>query len=294
MLEAVLKKEVSMSEDTQLQNFEKLSTSQIMEMIGQEAGQTSPNTLPRLTINRQPEDDDGNQIPVGTYAVYDSGVESMVYGKPAIFRPFLNSFQFMEYDAEQNKFSTRSVIFKNWKDEPIDTSGGTRCGKVPFKERDKLSKSELEHQKNIKCYRLVYGTVSIDGVTGAGDKVKIDHKPVLWRVTGSNFTPVGEAMQSLKNRKKLMFNHTLSLDTTKRKAGSNIFYVSQIKVNEDEVKFSKEDMELMQKFQDIITAENEDVLELWKQSNKAKNNTSDATDAKLVSDMEGNPFEESA
>ena len=30
------------------------------------------------------------------------------------------------------------------------------------------------------------------------------------------------------------------------------------------------------------------------QSNKAKNNTSDATDAKLVSDMEGNPFEESA
>jgi hypothetical protein len=91
-----------------------------------------------------------------------------------------------------------------------------------------------------------------------------------------------------------MFNHTLSLDTTKRKAGSNIFYVSQIKVNEDEVKFSKEDMELMQKFQDIITAENEDVLELWKQSNKAKNNTSDATDAKLVSDMEGNPFEESA
>ena len=294
MLEAVLKKEVSMSEDTQLQNFEKLSTSQIMEMIGQEEGQTSPNTLPRLTINRQPEDDDGNQIPVGTYAVYDSGVESMVYGKPAIFRPFLNSFQFMEYDAEQNKFSTRSVIFKNLKDEPIDTSGGTRCGKVPFKERDKLSKSELEHQKNIKWYRLVYGTVSIDGVTGAGDKVKIDHKPVLWRVTGSNFTPVGEAMQSLKNRKKLMFNHTLSLDTTKRKAGSNIFYVSQIKVNEDEVKFSKEDMELMQKFQDIITAENEDVLELWKQSNKAKNNTSDATDAKLVSDMEGNPFEESA
>ena len=73
MLEAVLKKEVSMS-DTQLQNFEELSKSQIMEMIGQEEGQSSPNSLPRLTINRQPEDDDGNQIPVGTYAVYDSTV----------------------------------------------------------------------------------------------------------------------------------------------------------------------------------------------------------------------------
>ena len=184
--------------DTQIANFEQLSKSQIMEMIGQEGGQSSGTGLPRLTINRQPEDDDGNKIPMGTYGVYDSGIESMVYGKPAIFRPFINSFQFMEYDTEQNKFSKRSVIFKNWKDEAIDTSGGTRCGKVPFKERDKLSKAQLEMQKNIKCYRLVYGTVSMEGQNAEGNPVSIKHKPVLWRVTGSNFTPVGEAMQSLK------------------------------------------------------------------------------------------------
>ena len=184
MLEQINNKEVSMT-DTQVTSFEKLSTSQIMEMIGQEGGQSSSTGLPRLTINRQPEDDDGNKIPMGTYGVYDSGIESMVYGKPAIFRPFINSFQFMEYDTEQNKFSKRSVIFKNWKDEAIDTSGGTRCGKVPFKERDKLSKAELEMQKNIKCYRLVYGTVSMEGENAEGNKVSIKHKPVLWRVTGS-------------------------------------------------------------------------------------------------------------
>lgn len=277
--------------DTQVANFEQLSKSQIMEMIGQEGGQSSGTGLPRLTINRQPEDDDGNKLPVGTYGVYDSGIESMVYGKPAIFRPFLNSFQFMEYDAEQNKFSKRSVIFKNWKDDPIDTSGGSRCGKVPFKERDKLSKAELDHQKNIKCYRLVFGTVSFDGKTADGNDVSIKNKPVLWRVTGSNFTPVGEAMQSLKNRKKLMFNHTLSLDTERRKAGSNVFYVSSIKVNQDEVKFTKEDMELMNKFQDIVSSENEEVISLWKDANKSKNGTADNESAKLVSDVEGSPFE---
>ena len=70
-------------------------------------------------------------------------------------------------------FPKRSVIFKNWKDDPIDTSGGSRCGKVPFKERDKLSKAQLEHQKNIKCYRLVFGTVSFDGTTADGNKVAI-------------------------------------------------------------------------------------------------------------------------
>ena len=50
--------------DTQIANFEQLSKSQIMEMIGQEGGQSSGTGLPRLTINRQPEDDDGNKIPM--------------------------------------------------------------------------------------------------------------------------------------------------------------------------------------------------------------------------------------
>jgi len=276
--------------ENQVASFDQLNQNQIMEMIGQDVGQTGTG-LPRLTINRQPEDDEGNKLPVGTYAVYDSGIESMVYGKPATFRPFLNAFQFMEYDAEQNKFSKRSVIFKNWKDDPIDTSGGSRCGKVPFKERDKLSKAELDHQKNIKCYRLVFGMVSIDGVTSKGTKVSVKDKPVLWRVTGSNFTPVGEAIQSLKNRKKLMFNHTLSLDTERRKAGSNVFYVSNIKVNQKEVIFTKENMELMQKFQETIATENEDIVALWKDANKSKNNGSDKENAKIVSDVEGSPFE---
>jgi len=276
--------------ENQVASFDQLNQNQIMEMIGQDVGQTGTG-FARLTINRQPEDDEGNKLPVGTYAVYDSGVESMVYGKPATFRPFLNSFQFMEYDSEQNKFSKRSVIFKNWKDDPIDTSGGSRCGKVPFKERDKLSQAELEHQKSIKCYRLLFGTVSFDGVTSNGNKVSVKDKPVLWRVTGSNFTPVGESIQSLKNRKKLMFNHTLSLDTERRKAGSNVFYVSAIKVNQKEVTFTKENMELMKKFQDTISSENEDIVTLWKDANKSKNNGNDKEDAKIVSDVEGSPFE---
>jgi hypothetical protein len=276
--------------DTQVTSFERLSTSQIMEMIGQEGVQTNTG-FPRLTINRQPEDDEGNKLPVGTYAVYNSETESMVYGKPAIFRPFMNSFQFMEYNSEQGKFSNRSVIFKNWKDDPIDISGGSRCGKVAFKDRDKLSKSELEQQKSIKCYRLVYGTVSIDGINPKGEKVEVVHKPVLWRVTGSNFVPVGDAMQSLKNRKKLMFNHTLSLDTERRKAGSNVFYVSTIKVNQDEVTFTKEDMELMTRFQDTITTENEEVVGLWKEANKTKISGDDIKVKEVIAEIDGSPFE---
>lgn len=146
-------------------------------------------------------------------------------------------------------------------------------------------------QKNIKCYRLVYGTVSMEGENSEGNKVSIKHKPVLWRVTGSNFTPVGEAMQSLKNRKKLMFNHTLSLETDKRKAGSTVYYVSSIKVNQDEVTFTKDDMELMQKFQNIITTENEEIVALWKDSNRLKIRKDDTDTADTISAIDGSPFE---
>ena len=88
-----------------------------------------------------------------------------------------------------------------------------------------------------------------------------------------------------------MFNHTLSLETERRKSGSNVFYVSSITVNQDEVKFTKDDMELMKKFQDIVTTENEEVVTLWKDANKSKNGTSDKESAKIVSDIDGSPFE---
>ena len=79
--------------------------------------------------------------------------------------------------------------------------------------------------------------------------------------------------------------------TDKRKAGSTVYYVSSIKVNQDEVTFTKDDMELMQKFQNIITTENEEIVGLWKEANKSKNGTADNESAKLVSDVEGSPFE---
>ena len=88
-----------------------------------------------------------------------------------------------------------------------------------------------------------------------------------------------------------MFNHTLSLETDKRKAGSTVYYVSSIKVNQDEVTFTKEDMVLMQKFQRIITTENEEIVGLWKEANKAKISDDDSKTAEAVAEIEGSPFE---
>jgi len=274
--------------NNEITNIDNLSNEQIMSMIGQEKSSTG-NFLPKLSINRFPENDDGAEVPVGSYGVYVPELDSIAYGKPVTFRPFINAYQYMKYDAEKNEYSNRSIIFKSWKDEAIDAKGGVRCGKIPAKELANLSEEERAKQKSIKCYRLIYGLVSFDGVLPGGAEAHVTNLPVLWKVTGSNFKPVGEAIESLRRRGKVMFNHTLTLKTKKKKAGSNVFYVSDITVDKDEVSFTDAEKETLLSFQDTINTENEEIVELWRQAKKAepisvKANKAEAVDAEFEDD----------
>ena len=259
-----------------LKAFNSLSKEEIMQMTGQDDGSIiSSGTLSRLTINRSAEDDDGNALAAGVYTVYDSSIEDRVYSikdKPIQFRPFINSYQYMEYDPNNNNYPCSSVIFKSWKDEPIDTNGGVRCGKVIGKDKEQLSEAEI---------------VSFDGTTPKGEPATVDSMPVLFRVTGSNFTPIGEALKSLKGRESLMQNHLLNLKTTRKKAGSNVYYVSQISVDSKEVEFTQKDLEHMDMFRALIEEENARVSE--KYQNAVKNKESDAASAKVINEMEDDP-----
>jgi hypothetical protein len=198
----------------------------------------------------------------------------------------------MKYDAEKNEYSNRSIIFKSWKDEAIDAKGGVRCGKIPAKELANLSEEERTKQKAIKCYRLIYGMVSFAGVLAGGNEAQVVNLPVLWKVTGSNFKPVGEAIESLRRRGKVMFNHTLTLKTKKKKAGSNVFYVSDITVDKDEVSFTDAEKESLLSFQETINTENEEIVELWRQAKKAEPVSVKASEAKTIdAEFDDDPVE---
>jgi|TARA_R100001460_G_scaffold15642_3_gene34432 hypothetical protein len=277
--------------NNEISNIDNLSNEQIMSMIGQEKSSTG-NFLPKLSINRFPENDDGAEVPVGSYGVYVPELDSLAYGKPVTFRPFINAYQYMKYDADKNEYSNRSIIFKSWKDEAIDAKGGVRCGKIPAKELANLSEEERTKQKAVKCYRLIYGLVSFDGVLPGGAEAHVTNLPVLWKVTGSNFKPVGEAIESLRRRGKVMFNHTLTLKTKKKKAGSNVFYVSDITVDKDEVSFTDAEKETLLSFQETINTENEEIVELWRQAKKAEPISVKATKAEVVdAEFEDDPIE---
>ena len=280
--------------DNKIVNIKDMSDEQIMQAIGQDDGSTLGNNIPRLAINRTPEDDDGNQLPVGHFYTYDSSIGQNVFGKPVTLRPFISAMQYMHYDADKGEYVNRSIIFKSWKEEAIDVLGGTKCGKIAFKDRSSLTPEQLEKQRTIRCYKLVYGLLSFDkGKTANGADHKVENLPVLYRVTGTAFSPVSAALDQLKKRKKLMFNCSFSLDTKRQKKGGNVFYVPEIGVNADaNLQLSTDDMDTLKVFQESIDTENAEVIDAYKKARSKKGNGSDAIDAKIVEDVSDSSPEE--
>jgi hypothetical protein len=274
--------------DNNLTNIKQMSDEQIMQAIGQDDGSSTGTNIPRLAINRSPEDDDGNQLPVGHFYTYDSNVGQNVFGKPVTLRPFISAMQYMHYDADKGEYVNRSIIFKSWKEEAIDILGGTKCGKIPFKERSNLTPEQLEQQRTIRCYKLVYGLLSFNkGKTSQGHDHNIENIPVLYRVTGTAFSPVTAALDLLKKRKKLMFNCTFSLDTKRQKKGGNVFYVPEIFVNADaNLQLSDTDMETLKVFQESIDVENKEIIDLYNAAKSKGANGSDKIDAKIVEELD--------
>ena len=270
----------------EIANINKMSDEQIMQAIGQDDGARNGVNIPRLGINRSPEDDDGNQLPVGHLFAYDSSVGQNVYGKPITFRPFISAMQYMHYDPEKSEYVNRSIIFKNWKEEAIDILGGVKCGKVPFKERASLTPDQLAEQRTIRCYRLLYGLLSFTGKKANGEDHTVSNLPALWRVTGTAFAPVGAAIDQINKRKKLMFTTTFSVDSKRQKKGGNVFYTPEIAVNADaNLQMSKEDMETLSVFQEVINQENTEVVELYKAAKKGKPIASDAKTEEVVAEV---------
>jgi len=271
----------------EIANINNMSDEQIKQAIGQDDGSSSGINIPRLGINRSPEDDDGNQLPVGHLFTYDASVGQNVFGKPATFRPFISAMQYMHYDPEKGEYVNRSIIFKNWKEEAIDILGGVKCGKVPFKERPSLTPEQLAEQRTIRCYRLLYGILSFKGKKANGEDHEVANLPVLWRVTGTAFAPVGSALDQVNKRKKLMFTTTFSIDSKRQKKGGNVYYTPEISVNADaNLQMSKEDMETLTVFQDIINTENDEVVELYKAAKKGQLTSSDGESAKVIKQVE--------
>lgn len=263
--------------NTELTNFTSNEYfNEIASMTG--AAVSTAVYLPRLKINRQPTDDNDKPIPVGSFSV--SQDDNVLYSKTAIFRPFINAYQYSEYDGKAREYTNRSVIFKNFREEAIDMLGGLACGKVPAKHFNDLTADQQLKQKGIKCTRLLYGTATFtDAVDADGEKNTLDACPVVLRLNGGSFMTPNDALQAITKMKHHFFQHVFELSTKRQKTGDNVYYNILINpILDKTVEFVESDMNTFKLFQETIDRENDFISKKWAEAKRAKVKEQDSFD----------------
>lgn len=269
-----------------------LSYEELAEMTGQDTGMNFG--VPRLTLNSDHEDDNGNKLEPGTFRVYDNEAGGFVYSKkdePIKFRPIVNRYQYIHFanDALQN----RSIIFTDFREEILDAGGSTKCGRVPRKEWPDLPAELQKLQEEVTCFRLVYGLVSFEGKLADGTEATVTALPCVFRGRGTNFMEISTgALEKLNRAKKLMFNYELEGKTERHKNGSVTYYIAKwnVDVTDEKPIPESELQEHWKVFMEEIDAENQKVraeyFKATKNNGEVIDVESESVDAKSALDAD--------
>jgi len=242
-------------------NLDKLSVDELAIMLGQKDGmetQSSGDSFARLSINHSPEDDAGNTLPRGHFALYNPNTKQKVFGKDVTMRVFVRRFMYSLWDNEQGAYSVRSTQQAKLNDLFPDNEGGFKCGKLTRKEIEDLGTESPEAAASamVKCNQVLYGLVTIaDGKTATGEEAPVENVPVVFYGKGASFVPISQYFKDLDSKNLLTWNVNSKLHSVRHKNGATIYYSTNMTVS-DTVDFSKEDKELLQAIADSINSYN--------------------------------------
>jgi len=242
-------------------NLDKLSVDELAIMLGQKDGmetQSSGDSFARLSINHSPEDDAGNTLPRGHFALYNPNTKQKVFGKDVTMRVFVRRFMYSLWDNEQGAYSVRSTQQAKLNDLFPDNEGGFKCGKLTRKEIEDLGTESPEAAASamVKCNQVLYGLVTIaDGKTATGEEAPVENVPVVFYGKGASFVPISQYFKDLDSKNLLTWNVNSKLHSVRHKNGATIYYSTNMTVS-DTVDFSKEDKELLTSIADSINSYN--------------------------------------
>ena len=243
------------------ENLDKLSVEEIAIMLGQKDGMESQSTgdaFARLSINHSPEDDAGNTLPRGHFALYNPNTKQKVFGKDVTMRVFVRRFMYSLWDNEQGAYSVRSTQQSKLNDVFPDNEGGFKCGKLTRKEIEDLGTESPEAAASamVKCNQVLYGLVTIaDGKTATGEEAPVENIPVVFYGKGASFVPISQYFKDLDSKNLLTWNVISKLHSVRHKNGATIYYSTNMTVS-DTVDFSKDDKELLKAIATSINSYN--------------------------------------
>ena len=246
-------------DDLNEENMAKLAA-----MVGQtETRATTTQGLPRLAIEQQADNDDGEPLPKGSFRIRLDN--STVYAKEITVRIFVRYYSYDLWNQNSPEDSIRTVLAPSLSDDFPDTSGGMKCGKLSKQEVEGLAPNSLEHakQKSIKCTQVVYGVITgaTNATDNAGNAVDLAGTPFIWSARGSAFMPVANYIREVPSN-KIIFGQKVKIATKRNKNGGITYYTPAF-YEPQAVKISDEDVETLNTFIQDIERANERVLKLY-------------------------------
>ena len=259
-----------MSDMITMDDLNEENMAKLAAMVGQtETRSNVQQGLPRLAIEQQADNDDGEPLPKGSFRIRLDN--NTVYAKEITVRMFVRYYSYDLWNQNSPEDSVRTVLSPSLSDDFPDTSGGMKCGKLNKQEVEALSTNSLEHakQKSIKCTQVIYGVIAgaKDATDTTGEAVDLKGTPFIWSARGSAFMTVANYIREVPSN-KIIFGQKVSI-ATKRNKNGGITYYTPVFDKPQPVKIVDEDVETLNTFMKDIEKWNERVL---KQYNERKEN----------------------
>jgi hypothetical protein len=250
------KQELAVIDDTMKQ--------QLAELAG--VSKSGGSDLAVLRVNGRDMDKDGNEYPVGVFALYDG--EDTIYGDLTKCKILSQGYQVREWDDANKKYAAETIFFHNGSEANVeDTAGSMRCDKMFSRDVKELDPSAdaalITAQKAKKFYRVIWGVASIKGAYQGGSKHKADNVPFIMRLTGNAFMPICDHLEALGEQP---YDFLTEWVIEKRAGASRSFYVA-IPSKGKEDPMTADELKTLFAIDEDRKAWNDDVMSKWRKKN---------------------------
>lgn len=205
-------------------------------------------------------------VSAGSMAL-DNGEKQSVFADSVVIRPFLQRFMYQRYDNDKGSYQ-KTVMANNLDIDLKDNFGTFNCGKPSgyIQDFSALSEDMKTLIRTIKRTRVLYGTVSLSGVTKEGDAMDIEDLPFVWDVdTKEGYKNIGTTISQLGREQKLLMSHPWIITTEKRDLPTGFsYYVPVVDWDESTLfEIDDNDKQLFTEFTQHVEGHNKWVMDEW-------------------------------
>jgi len=239
----------------------------LMQASVQKIGGDRREGLSRLNINYDTETEDGHTLTRGDWKMFYEG--EYIYAKEVFLQPILRTFEWSLFNAEEGNFSCKSIQKPTMTGDFPDTDGGTKCGRLPVDEEEKLKDDDPVRlrSRSAVCNQVIYGMISGSFVKGNKEKIEVKNHPVISYFKRSGFVPISSFIQTLTRQKKIMQKCVIKIGTQRQKKGSVTYWIPVPSLS-SETEINDTDKELMKKFAETVKAHNENIMNQYRDAVK--------------------------